>query len=81
MMSNNAKYKSVIEMSVRSILNCVWVCHMHICVHIGRGSKTMCVIVLQALFYMHRIIVHTHTHVLSVDDRLTLHMLFGSQVY
>ena len=48
---------------------------MHICVHIDRGSKTMCIIVLQALFYMHRLIVHTHTHTrIYLRDRCTLHL-------
>ena len=48
---------------------------MHICVHIGRGSKTMCIIVLRTIFYMHKLITYsTHTHVFINMIVITLHL-------
>ena len=53
------------------MIGCV-ICY--ICVHRGRGSKTLCESVLQALFYMYRITSHTHTCVHLLSDRLNLHI-------
>ena len=53
---------------------------MHICVHIGRGSKTMCDIVLRTIFYMHKLITYSHTHVFICMIVITLHLCLQDYV-